>query len=487
MTTTSRVTLIILDGARPDVFRQLADRGDLPNLSRHLLDAPGGGTASATTVFPSTTGVAYLPFLTGCYPGTCDIPGIRWLDRRRYRGRWWRDREYVRSYCGYQRDRFDRDLPAGVVSMFDLEPDSVALCTPFTRGLGAGREGVRRARALWGGLAHYTRGYGMLERAVGAALVESAPRRHRFSFVVFPGVDGITHCYHPEHPRVLATYREFDRMFGEFVAAAGGNGGPDPDHLILVASDHGLSTVARHTDIALALEHLGIPTLRHPFHLWRRRPGAAVMVSGNASAQVYFHPGAPRRERYPVSALEAGLDGVPPGIASRLAELPGVALVAGTEGAEVVVVGREGRGRLSRAGAALIAWCPDGGGGDGDWGDPLNLGGPGTRHQREWLALTHRGPFPDAPMQLLQLFRSERTGDLVVIAAPGTDLRADWEIPEHRSGHGSLHGEHMRCLVAANRPLPEPIRTVDLFPLMLQHLGHPIPEGIDGTAPFSPP
>jgi hypothetical protein len=90
-------------------------------------------------------------------------------------------------------------------------------------------------------------------------------------------------------------------------------------------------------------------------------------------------------------------------------------------------------------------------------------------------------------MQLLQLFRSERTGDLVVIAAPGADLRADWEIPEHRSGHGSLHGEHMRCLVAANRPLPEPIRTVDLFPLMLQHLGHPIPEGIDGAAPFSPP
>ena len=105
----SRATLIILDGARPDVFRHLVERGDLPQLSQHLL-TPGGITP-ATTVFPSTTGVAYLPLLTGCYPGTCDVPGIRWLDRRHYGGAWWRDREHVRSYCGYQGGRLNDDLP----------------------------------------------------------------------------------------------------------------------------------------------------------------------------------------------------------------------------------------------------------------------------------------------------------------------------------------------------------------------------------------
>jgi predicted AlkP superfamily phosphohydrolase/phosphomutase len=54
-----------------------------------------GGTTRAITVFPSTTSVAYLPFLTGCTPGRCNIPSIRWLDRRSYGGRWWAEREAV--------------------------------------------------------------------------------------------------------------------------------------------------------------------------------------------------------------------------------------------------------------------------------------------------------------------------------------------------------------------------------------------------------
>ena len=62
------VTVVMLDGARPDVFDRLVAAGDLPNISRHVLEP--GGRVPATTVFPSTTGIAYLPFLTGCYPGT---------------------------------------------------------------------------------------------------------------------------------------------------------------------------------------------------------------------------------------------------------------------------------------------------------------------------------------------------------------------------------------------------------------------------------
>jgi hypothetical protein len=464
-----RATLIILDGARPDVFRHLADRGDLPQISRHLLES--GGITPATTVFPSTTGVAYLPFLTGCYPGTCDVPGIRWLDRRHYGGNWWRDREHVRSYCGYQGGRLNTDLPDGMRTVFDLEPDSVALCTPFNRGLKPGREGATRARALWGGLAHYTMGYDLLERAVGAELVRRAPQRHRFTFAVFPGVDGVTHFYDPWHEDVLDTYRAFDDIFGRFAKA----GGTDGNHLIVLASDHGLSRVDRHTDIAVALEGRGVPVLRHPLHLWRRNPQAAVMVSGNASAQVYFHPGRQRAERYTVSAMESGLRGIPNGIVTWLADLPGIALVVGTEGNDVVAVGPGGRARLTDRGNGRIAYQPE-------TGDPLALGATAERQEREWLALSHDGAFPDAPMQLLQLFRSARTGDLAVIAAPGADLRTDWEIPEHRSGHGSLHGEHMRCLVAANQVWPGPIRTPDLFPIILRHLGLPIPDGLDGAA-----
>lgn len=469
MTADRRATLLLLDGARHDVFSHLAGAGDLPHISRHLLEP--GGMVPATTVFPSTTGVAYLPFLTGCYPGTCDVPGIRWLDLARYTGNWWSGRDHVRSYCGPQGGLLNRDLRPGIVSLFDLLPDSVGICTPFTRGLGAGRERAAGARKLWGGLAHYTAGYGVLERSVGRALCSTVAQRPSFTFAVFPGVDGMTHFHDPWHPNVLDTYRAFDAIVGQYAAA----GGFDDDHLTLLVSDHGLSRIDHHTDVALELEAMGLPTLRHPI-IWRRAPVVATMVSGNASCQLYLRPGHRRERRYSVAEIESGaVPGLPKGLVSRLASLPGIALVVGTDGDAVTV--------LSRAGQSSLNWYGDGITYSAGRADVLGLGGPGTRGEREWLRHSLDRPFPDAPVQLLQLFRSGRTGDLVVIADVGTDLRLDWEIPEHRSGHGSLIADHMRCLAAANVPLAGPLRTVDVFPLILDWLGLDLPAGIDGALP----
>src|SRR6195256_1651051 len=95
-----RVVFVLVDGARHDVLRDLLDRGDLPNLSRLVIE-PGGMTVG-TTVFPSTTGVAYIPFLFGRYPGPANVPGIRWLDRLGAVGGLLEQWRAARSYCGPQ-------------------------------------------------------------------------------------------------------------------------------------------------------------------------------------------------------------------------------------------------------------------------------------------------------------------------------------------------------------------------------------------------
>jgi hypothetical protein len=470
--TDRRVVVLLLDGARHDVFQHLVRAGDLPNIARHILEP--GGVIPATTVFPSTTGVAYLPFLTGCYPGTCDVPGIRWLDPGRYRGRWWRDRRHVRSYCGPQGGLLNADLRPGIPTLFDLIPDAVGICTPFSRGLAVGRERAALARKLWGGLAHYTVGYGVLDRAVGRALRQVAATRPSFVFAVFPGVDGMTHFHDPWHPDVLDMYRQFDAIVGTY-AAAGGFAG---EHLTLLVSDHGLSPVERHTDVSLELEAMGIPTLRHPL-TWRRDPRVAVMVSGNASAQVYLLPGIPRSRHFTVAELDAGaVAGLPADLAERLARLPGIAMVVGTDVHGVTVISRGGRATLEET-AEGIRYRPMS-------ADALSLGGEACLSDRAWHVATLDAPYPDAPAQLLQLFRSGRAGDLVVIAEPGADCRLDYEVPEHRSGHGSLIADHMRCLVAANVRLAGPVRTTDLFPLVLDFLGHNVPTSIDGLLPAIP-
>ena len=67
-------------------------------------------------------------------------------------------------------------------------------------------------------------------------------------------------------------------------------------------------------------------------------------------------------------------------------------------------------------------------------------------------------------------------------AESGYDLRARYEYPEHRATHGGLIAELMLIPLAVNFPIEtEFIRSVDIFPTVLDQFGHKI-EGfeIDG-------
>jgi hypothetical protein len=98
------------------------------------------------------------------------------------------------------------------------------------------------------------------------------------------------------------------------------------------------------------------------------------------------------------------------------------------------------------------------------------------------LRLTAASDYPDAPLQVAQLFDSPRAGDFVVSAAPGFDLRASHkERVEYRSCHGSLHREHMTVPFAINTATEDRVpRSVDTFPTILELLGHVPPPDVDG-------
>jgi hypothetical protein len=310
-----------------------------------------------------------------------------------------------------------------------------------------------------------------LDRAVARAWLKSACEPWRFLFVVFPGIDGISHLKDPFHPAVVESYRLVDRALGAFVKRLIQEGRELP--AIFVVSDHGMTEMREHHDIAELLEQSGVRTLRHPVHVWRENAAVATMVSGNASVQLYFEPRSgretPQREsEIPVSILE------------RLLALPSVRLAAHrADGDGVVVRTAAGRALLTET-DGLIRYQPED-------GDPLGLDGYVELDDRELLARTRGTEMPDAPRQLLQLFQTPRSGDVVLAAEPGFDFRGPWEVPEHRAGHGSLIAEHMEVPIAASVPLPDaPIRTVDLMPTVLEHLEVTMPPGaaLDGV-PFS--
>lgn len=461
MPAVKRVLLLLVDGLRADVAERELAAGHLP----HLAALTAGGTRSrAATAFPSTTSVAYLPFLTGALPGRCNVPSIRWLDREAYTGRWWADRDAVRSYCGWQAGHLNRDIAPDVATIFELVPESIAIFSMITRGLSVDADRIQGARKFWGTVSHYTENHQPGDDAVAAELLAQVGGDWRFCFAQFPAVDGHTHAATPDAPRVLDSLRKVDATIGALTERLRALGRLD-DTLIMIVSDHGAAPVHHHLDLATWFRRRGARTLAHPV-LWTRDPQVAVMVAGNAQAAVYAEPNIPRAARHPLAQLRAsGALGVQGDAVAALTAEAGIALVAGAEaGGGVRVASDAGEATLRRDGEAIHYTRVS--------GDPLVIGADATHDHREWLARTIDGPFPDGPVSLLDQFQAPRTGDLVIAAAEGWDFREAWEYPEHKSGHGSLIAGHMLTPAWSNRPLPAgPLRTVDLYPVICAWLG----------------
>ena len=183
-------------------------------------------------------------------------------------------------------------------------------------------------------------------------------------------------------------------------------------------------------------------------HVWRRGARAAVMVSGNAGVQVYFDPRSGR-------AAPLTEDDLPHDLVDRLVALPAVRAAAYRDGrGGVIVRAGEDRARV-RDEDGLVHYEPL-------HGDPLGLGGVLRLEDREMLQRSRGTDTPDAPRQLLQVFRSARAGDVALAARLGSDFRGPWEIPEHKAGHGSVIADHAEVPILASVPLPEaPLRTVE--------------------------
>ncbi len=438
-----------------------------------------GGRGRAITVFPSTTSVAYLPFLTGCTPGRCNVPSIRWLDRQRYTGRWWRDRDSVRSYCGFQAPRLDGDIAPSVRTVFELVPQSVGIFTPVARGLAPDRDPSRLERQFWGSLAHFALWHQPSDDAVSRHLLRAVDAGWRFVFAQFPAVDGYTHQTTPDSERVRQALRLVDGTVGRVRDRLRRRGELDTT-LLLVVSDHGATSVHTHLDLADWFRGQGVPTLSHPV-LWEKNPRAAVMIAGNGSAMVYARPGTPRIGRWPIDRLRRpDTFGSHRDVIGALLDEPSVALMAAESGDGGIWIGsRRGSARLTGSGSTLTYEPLD--------GDPLNVGGARSGSAREWLEASWDDPFPDAAYHLLDQFRADRTGDLVVVANEGYDFRRRYEVPEHKAGHGSLIRAHMQTPLWASEPLPGvAFRTVDLFPAMLDWLDVPAPADIDGEPIWLP-
>lgn len=467
-----RVVLLLVDGIRPDIFGRLLRDGELPSIAR-LFGGRRDPIDTLSSVFPSTTGPAHLPFLTGWYPGRCNLPGIRWFDPSRYAASPLSLRRF-RSYIGPGALFLTGDLSSSVHTIFETVADHASAGAFVRRGLKRSRNLTRWAKLAEPVISFFAEEWDRLDRQVGLAVAARVQSGTRFVFGAFYSADSHAHKWGPFHDRTLESYRRIDAAIAPVADAVGRS----PDWirpLVLLVSDHGQSATAAHLDLHRLVERAVGCSLAHPaiWHGWIGA-AAAVMVSGNAMAHIYLRGdrwGMPQFVDSPSAEMSRLVDAL-------LAEDAIDQVIGRRSAGGAVVLSQRGRARVERSavGVTYVKTSAD---------DPFGYSASieGTHDDDRWLDLTWDTEYPDAPVQILQILQSPRAGHLIVTARRGYDLRARFEKPRHVGSHGSLHRDHMMTPVLSTGPLDRgPHRTVDIYPTILDALGYPLPAGLDGRS-----
>ena len=448
-----RVIFYLIDGARPDILNKLVAQDELPNISKYMIDE--GSYVKGTTCFPSTTGPAYLPFLTGASPGDHHITGIRWFDKEQYfKGRW--GRNAMRSYCGYEAKYFNDDMNPSYPSLFETYEHGYNIYNMVTKGVRDENDVTAKGKSKLYFDAHFKHLHHKVDKLGHEKLMNSIENDFEFIFAVFPSIDWDSHTYHFEDPKTIDAYRLVDNSLGELVAKLKSLNKYE-DTLIVMASDHGLTSTHTHLDLGKFFKKNGYRVLEYP-SVWSIFPKVAVFISGNSFATLTFLD---QKQLYYKEALFAKHGKV----IQNLMSDPAIDFIVMRRSESSLAV-------LNESGEAEILIKDDRVKYTPQSGDPFGLGDTGDFLDDEAsFAKCFESDYPDALFQCKQLFASERTGDIVVSANVGYDLRDFWEIPEHKGSHGSLHKDHMHVPILMNKPvLNNSIRTKEVYSIIRQHL-----------------
>ncbi len=461
----SSAILVLIDGAKADVFEELLADNKLPHIKDHITSR--GAYARMTTVFTSTTGPAYAPFLTGCFTGTINLPGIRWFDKRAYAEKpFWNCHRY-RSYCGWESIFINADLDPNFPTIFELTKNPINVFGPISRGVPIGNNRGALAKARKIAMAHRNGLYAAVDDSAEKHILLALDTPSEFYFLALSGVDGMTHNNSPRHPSVIAAYGKADRVVGK-VADKLKKLNRYESTVLAFCSDHGLSETHTHFDVPDFVENvLGLSTLYYP-PMFRWKPEASVQVSGNGMAHLYFKNGDWKKICYYEDVKEY----IEPLLKQEAVDI----ILSRDRENWIRVDSARGSARIRELDGKIEYRLIS--------NDPFGFDGlPNQMSFDDALHRTFDTSYPDAPVQIVQNFRSERCGDIVLSARLGFDLRKRWEYPEHKSSHGSLHREHMMTPFGISVPVKTgPLRSADVFPSLLTLLGKTTPVGIDGRS-----
>jgi arylsulfatase A-like enzyme len=509
--------VFVADGLNARVFQEMLEAGELPAISKYFAER-GLYAPRAVANIPSVTMANLTSFVTGLFPGHHGITGINWFDRNRLL---WRDYTTIA-----QKNTLDGDYTAATI--YELLPDRTTFSVFFQPHRGATKFVENWTSA---GPPYFFGWYEFVDRLTLSRLkmvAEVARKRREWPAVTIlyllspdfraygRGVSSTEYREALKH-----TDRQVGRVLGDFEKA-----GLLEKLIVVLISDHGMVDVGQHWRLQriVGKSFLDIAPARR----WERsafeerldyyrRYSSVYYGSGDRYAAICvrkpirsaegelvgfepwpIRPGRGDLKAYPARQLACAVSRHPmsrPADLSKVdatVDLPGILLDYEAVDAVAYAAARN-RVRLRRK-AGEVEFRQDGGRGTpisyhliagrdplgwaGKVGDEALNGRPFG--SRDWLEMTAETDFPDLPAQILAYFRAPRAGDIAVFAAPGYDF-TDFR----KAGHGGLRAVDMHVpLLIAGPGVPKGrvkvARAVDVMPTLLELLGRPIPQGLDG-------
>ncbi|MCH7721478.1 MAG: alkaline phosphatase family protein [Planctomycetes bacterium] len=535
---TAAAVVFLVDGLDHARFEESLRDGLLPNIRARFVDG-GVGVDYAITSLPPITYPNLVSLLTGCFPGHHGIVGNQWFDRRSLV---FKDYDSAATYRAVNGDFRQSTMYELMADRF-----TVSVQCPARRGVTHTIDNWFNTGRNWlfHQYSHTDRRVGTGAPKV-VALANRVGRWPSIWMNYFPGLDAIAHESGPESAAYRDGLQMVDRAIGQIMKAVEDAGMADQTYFFLV-TDHSHITVDQfHAfDVARWLEdssgasrglqsasrragkvrgslpridrlesrsHRGAAK-REPDALDGSRPAraqAATRVYSRRTGGSDYAERLATLNRYDVVMTNGvyrrialhlrGERGWPysptPEEVARFADrLPTLDSFPALE----LMARRAGDGRVrvdSRHGSALVQREGDGPSARYrvvvEDGDPLHFddsdeldrfASEGWHDAEEWLAATADARYPDFVVQIVALFDSPRSGDILLFAAD------DWTFgARYRGGHGSCVARDMRVpmfIAGPNIPRGGRIRharLVDIMPTLLDLLSES--HRLDDTQPI---
>lgn len=495
------VVHFVLDGLNKKAFdRALADNR-LPTIKQNFVDG-GASFSNALSLFPSTSTTVYQSYVTGLLSGNSGIPHLERFDRE--------GREVVDYLSTHSHKKINTDLfnlrallnpnvteihpPTTIFELLDGY-ETAAIYSPFYRGATMVYPKIAPIAALWSTYVTNNKEHVnilAMKRAMDL-FGGNATKIPRYTIMGLYSTDILGHEFGPQSSEVQDVLTQFDFFLRDFIVLLDKQGIQDKTYII-ISADHGMHDSGELFDFQKALEERGIAAkTKNPKD---KNYTLYAASRGVASSHIYvkhkdrFEPltDASYLRTFPTS------EGNAVDLIDFILKLDATDILAVRSGERrVKVFGKDGKSAdiicntVYRTDYCSYKF-------DAVTGDPLEFSGnPALKHVLDgkahsshvWLAALANERYPDAVVQLSQIFHDGRGGDAFI------STRNRFGFRKVKAGnHGGAGEDDMRVpLVIMGPAVPRGkfgiARACDIYPLVVEWFGLAVDEeNYDGKNPF---